>query len=58
MSAVELQACSPRGARVCRAQGVTVPATDLRVYACARIHGAEIEQCDEHFEVIRRAAGH
>jgi predicted nucleic acid-binding protein len=45
-------------ARVCRAQGATVPATDLLVYACARIHGTEIEQCDEHFEVIRRAAGH
>lgn len=45
-------------ARACRAQGATVPATDLLVYACARHHATEIEHCDEHFEVIRRAAGH
>jgi len=42
-------------ARACRAQGMTVPSIDLLVYACARHHGAEIEHCDEHFEVIRRA---
>lgn len=44
-------------ARACRKQGATVPATDLLVYACAMHHGAEIEHCDEHFDLIRRAAG-
>lgn len=45
-------------ARACRARGVTVPATDILVYACAQVHATEIEQCDEHFEVIRGVAGH
>jgi predicted nucleic acid-binding protein len=41
-------------ARLCRSRGATVPATDLLVYACGRHHEAEIEHCDEHFEMIRR----
>jgi predicted nucleic acid-binding protein len=40
-------------ARACRAAGVTVPATDLLVYACATHHGAELEHADAHFAEIR-----
>ena len=39
-------------ARRCRAAGVTVPATDLLVHACARHHGAALEQADSDFEAI------
>jgi predicted nucleic acid-binding protein len=42
-------------ARRCRAAGVTVPATDLLVHACARYHGAGIEHADNDFDQIARA---
>jgi predicted nucleic acid-binding protein len=43
-------------ARLCRSGGVTVPATDLIVFACAKRHEAALEYHDEHFELIERAA--
>lgn len=39
-------------ARASRAQGVTVPATDLVVAACARTHKAELLHRDAHFEAL------
>ena len=42
-------------ARACRLKGVTVPATDLLVYACAARHKVDLEHSDEHFELIRWA---
>jgi predicted nucleic acid-binding protein len=38
--------------RVCRRVGRPVPASDLVIAACARVHGARIEAADAHFEVI------
>ena len=40
-------------ARHCRVAGVTVPATDLLIYACASHHGAELEHADDDFVRIR-----
>jgi len=42
-------------ARRCRAAGVTAPATDILIAACARHHGAEIEHADADFDAIARA---
>jgi predicted nucleic acid-binding protein len=36
-----------------RSAGVTVPASDLVIAACARHHRVEIEAFDAHFEFIR-----
>ena len=44
-------------ARRCRAAGVTVPATDLLIAACARHHGAQLEQSDGDYEAIARVSG-
>ncbi len=38
--------------RRCRAAGVTVPSTDVLIYACATHHGAEIEHSDSDFTAI------
>ena len=35
-----------------RARGLTVPASDLLVAACARYHGLALEHCDKHLELI------
>ncbi|MDQ2667874.1 MAG: PIN domain-containing protein [Gemmatimonadota bacterium] len=35
-----------------RAAGVTVPATDLLIAACARFHGAGLEHADSDFALI------
>jgi predicted nucleic acid-binding protein len=35
-------------ARKCRAAGLTVPATDLLIAACALHHRLEVEHNDEH----------
>lgn len=35
-----------------RKRGLTVPATDLLVAACARHHGVAIEHSDSHFDLI------
>jgi hypothetical protein len=42
-------------ARACRAAGVNVPATDLLIDACAREHGAALEEADGDFDLIARA---
>jgi predicted nucleic acid-binding protein len=42
-------------ARVCRTAGVTVPATDILIFACAAFHGADIEHGDADFEHLRSA---
>jgi hypothetical protein len=39
-------------ARRARQRGVTVPATDLLIAACAAEHGAALEHADEHFDRI------
>jgi predicted nucleic acid-binding protein len=44
-------------ARRCRAAGVSVPATDLLIAACAFHHGVRIEHEDADFDVIGRVAG-
>ncbi|MSU50022.1 MAG: PIN domain-containing protein [Opitutus sp.] len=36
-------------ARRARAAGLTIPATDLLIAACARHHGVEIDSTDAHF---------
>ena len=43
-------------ARHCRTAGVTVPATDLLINACAFHHGATLEHADRDFGLIVRAA--
>lgn len=44
-------------ARACRARGISVPATDLVIAACATRHGAGLLHRDEHFTRIGSAAG-
>lgn len=39
-------------ARRCREAGLTVPASDIIVSACAVNHGVELEHCDGHFDKI------
>lgn len=39
-------------ARECRQSGITVPATDLLIAACAATHGASLLHRDRHFEEI------
>ncbi len=39
-------------ARRARARGVTVPATDVVIAACARHHGASIETADKDFHLL------
>jgi predicted nucleic acid-binding protein len=43
-------------ARQCRATGVTVPATDILIAACARQHRADLEHADGDFDAIARAS--
>jgi len=42
-------------ARTCRNAGVSVPATDLLIAACAEHHGLELLHRDSHFDHIARA---
>ena len=44
-------------ARRARVQGITVPATDVLVAACARRHGALLETADSDFELLASIAG-
>lgn len=44
-------------ARTCRSGGLTIPTTDLLVFACAQWHDAELEHCDEHFNSLKAAVG-
>jgi predicted nucleic acid-binding protein len=39
-------------ARLARDKGMTLPATDLIIAACARHHRVGLECCDKHFEVL------
>ena len=41
-------------ARHARAQGVTVPAADVAIAACALRHGAGLESADRDFELLAR----
>lgn len=41
-------------ARHARSRGVTVPAADVAIAACARVHGATIESADSDFRRLRR----
>ncbi len=43
-------------AQACRAAGVTAPANDLLIAACAEHHGVELLERDAHFAQIARAA--
>ncbi len=45
-------------ARRCRKAGISVPATDLVIDACARRHGAALEQSDSDFDRIATVAPH
>ena len=42
-------------AQTCRATGVTVPAADLLIAACADHHGVDLLERDAHFAQIARA---
>ena len=44
-------------ARRARAKGVTVPATDVAIAACAQVHGADLESTDSDFQWLRRVRG-
>ncbi len=46
---------SPEMARRCRVAGASVPATDLLIAACARVHGLELLHRDARFERIEAA---
>ena len=39
-------------ARRARSQGITVPATDVLIAACARHHGASVEAADKDFDLL------
>ena len=39
-------------ARRARSRGVTVPATDVAIAACARRHGVRLESADRDFELL------
>lgn len=41
-------------ARSCRERGVTVPATDIIVAACAKRHHVRLEHNDRHFDLIEQ----
>jgi predicted nucleic acid-binding protein len=38
--------------RRARAKGISVPATDILIAACALHHGAVIETCDSDFDML------
>ena len=44
-------------ARRARRRGVTVPAADVAIAACARRHGADLESADRDFELLRGVIG-
>ncbi len=39
-------------ALLARNKGVTVPASDLLIFCCARHYEYEIEACDKHFDLL------
>lgn len=40
-----------------RAAGLTVPASDLVIFACARTHRAGLEHNDKHFDLLAKLPG-
>ena len=52
---VEVWNLADERARRCRKAGVTVPATDLLIDACAVHHGATLEHADSDFDAIAAA---
>jgi predicted nucleic acid-binding protein len=40
-------------ARKARVKGMTFPSTDLLIFACAEMHGAEIIHRDKHFDQLK-----
>ncbi len=42
-----------RCARNARRRGITVPATDLLIFACARHHGAALLHSDANFDLLK-----
>ena len=42
-------------ARRARSRGVTVPAADVAIAACARRHGAGLESADRDFDLLASA---
>ena len=42
-------------AQECRDAGVTAPAADVVIAACAFHHGVELEHCDGHLDAIKTA---
>lgn len=42
--------------RRCRTAGITVPSTDVLIFACAEYHGAALEHADEDFVRVRSVA--
>ena len=49
----EVWAAADALARRARPSGVSVPATDILIAACARRHGAELETTDADFALLR-----
>lgn len=43
-----------RMARKARVRGMTVPAADLLIFACAQVHSAEILHRDKHYDQLKR----
>ena len=43
-------------ARRARARGITVPATDVAIAACAQVHGAGLESADSDFQRLWRVS--
>jgi predicted nucleic acid-binding protein len=41
-------------ARSARGKGLTVPATDLLIAACAKLHGLGLIHCDTHFDNLEK----
>lgn len=41
-------------ARATRSAGLTIPAIDIVIFACARRHGVQLEHTDEHFRQLEK----
>ncbi len=50
----EVWALSVDLAKKCRKAGKTVPASDLLIASCSIHHGASLEHCDLHFDIIQK----
>ena len=48
----EVWSLATERARSCRSRGLTIPATDLIVSACASRHGVRVVHADRHFDAI------